>query len=90
MGIARDTIQCPSCGRRRIVSYRQARRSNTIGGIRCTSCRGHQTRHTDGDLRYWLKAYGNPCPPGTPVRDFIVAGGAPPELINVANMIFPP
>lgn len=89
--VARDTIACPKCGSQRIVTHRQRRRSLSEGGILCSTCRGigSTRRFTDDDLRFWLRRYNCPCPTGTPVRQFIAAGGCPPELIELARDVFP-
>ncbi len=88
---APTTIQCPGCGNHRTVTPRQHRRAKTSGGILCTICRGGtETRqHTDTDLRYWLTAYGANPPARKSVRQFIAAGGTPPELKELAQSIFP-
>lgn len=88
--VARDTIVCPRCGSQRVVTTRQRRRSISEGGIPCSNCRGvGQTRsYSENDLRFWLRRFGTAVPSGTPVRDFIVAGGAPAELIEMAKQIY--
>lgn len=85
-----STIQCPRCGEHRVVTHRQSRRARSEGGILCTACRGGSEvrQHADSDLRYWLHAYGAKPAPKTPVRQFIAAGGAPPELVELAQAIF--
>lgn len=89
--VARDTIVCPKCGTQRVVTLRQRRRSTSEGGILCSTCRGigSTRRFSDDDLRFWLRRYGCPCPPETPVRQFIAAGGCPPELVELARDAFP-
>ena len=90
--VMRDTICCPKCGSERLVTHRQARRSNSLGGILCTTCRGigPSRRHNDDDLHFWLNRYGTTCPTDMPVSTFIAAGGAPPELVQLAQAVFPP
>lgn len=93
ISVANDTCVCPSCGKQRIVTVRQARRAHQQGGIPCQTCRGlNPSRYKvkDTDLRYWLNRYGTRVPHNTPVRDFIAAGGAPHDLVNLAQTIFPP
>lgn len=87
----RNTITCRGCGNQRVVTLRQRRRSTQVGGILCTNCRGgnNTKAHTDSDLRYWLKRYGANCPTDTPAREFIVAGGAPHELVQLAQECYP-
>ncbi len=46
-------------------------------------------RVSDGDLRFWLREFGVNLPRGAPVREFIVAGGAPPELVELARQCHP-
>lgn len=90
--VMRDTIVCPGCGSQRVVTHRQRRRAHARdGGILCSICRGFGvTRaYDEADLRFWLRRYGTPCPPGTPVRQFLAAGGAPQELIDLAQQVFP-
>lgn len=89
--VARDTIVCPGCGSQRRVSDRQARMSRTRGGIPCTNCRGiSPTRKaTESDFRFWLRHFGVDAPRGTPVREFIAAGGAPHELVQLAQEVYP-
>lgn len=88
---AHDTITCPTCGAKRQVTHRQRRRANAEGGILCAACRGGQAARKckDSDLRFWLEAYGAPLAPRTPVRSVITAGGAPPDLVELARAIFP-
>jgi hypothetical protein len=89
--VMRDTIVCPGCGGRRVVSARQLRTSRLRGGILCTSCRGGSSTRTckDGDLRFWLGTYGVEVPLGVPVREFIAAGGAPRDLVELARECYP-
>lgn len=89
--VAREVISCSQCGHRRVVTDRSRRRSEQKGGIPCASCRGlSPTKNvTDGDLRFWLRRFGAAPPRGTPVRQFIVAGGAPAELVELAREAFP-
>lgn len=88
---AHDSIRCPGCGATRLVTHRQRRRATAEGGILCTTCRGGQTarNHKDSDLRYWLEAFGAAPAPRTPAREIVTAGGAPPELVELARAIFP-
>ena len=87
----RDTIACPTCGSVRVVSARQRRRSAAKGHIPCAGCRGQtQTRSfREGDLGFWLRAYDSVPPKGMSARDFITAGGAPAELVQLARSAFP-
>ena len=89
--VARDTIVCRSCGSRRVVDPRTARRSRQVGGIPCGTCRGvGKTRVVkDEHLRFWLRRFGADPPKGVPVREFITAGGAPPELTELARQCNP-
>jgi hypothetical protein len=89
--VMRDTIVCHGCGGQRVVTHRQRRRSIQVGGILCNTCRGvSQTRkHSESDLRFWLRQYGVTCPTDTPVREFIAAGGAPHELVQLAQEVYP-
>lgn len=89
--VARDTIVCPKCGSQRVVTLRQRRRSLSEGGILCAICRGIGTTRSfsDEDLRFWLRRYDAPCPRDVPVRQYIAAGGAPPELVELARDAFP-
>jgi len=90
--VARDTIVCPGCGGKRVVTRRQVRRVRQgVHDGRCVGCRGifsPTQRFSDNDLHFWLKAFDAPCPADVPVRQFIVAGGAPPELVELARSIF--
>jgi hypothetical protein len=89
--VMRDTITCPGCGSQRVVTLRQRRRSTQMGGIPCTNCRGGKNTRScsESDLRYWLRRYGVTCPTDTPVRQFIAAGGAPHELVQLAQECYP-
>lgn len=89
--VMRDTIVCHGCGGQRVVTHRQRRRSLQVGGILCKSCRGiSATRKTsDRDLRFWLQRFGVNCPADTPARDFIAAGGAPHDLVQLAQEVYP-
>ncbi len=89
--VARDVIVCSGCGGARQVTDRTRRRSEQLGGIQCQSCRGFSPmkRVTDGDLRFWLRTYGVNLPRGVPVREFIVAGGAPQALVDLARQVHP-
>jgi hypothetical protein len=89
VSVARDTIACPKCGSRRVVSNRQVRFARQKGGIPCASCRGAVRPVKDEDLRFWLRRFGVNAPRGVPVRDFITAGGAPRELVVLAQETFP-
>lgn len=91
MSHAPQTIRCPGCGQHRVVTHRQHRRARAEGGILCSACRGSApTRQfKDADLRYWLTAYGATPAARQPVRQFIAAGGAPAELVELARAIFP-
>lgn len=86
-----NVIVCPSCGGRRVVDPRTRRRSRAAGGIPCVSCRGHSPTRTfsDADLRWWIRRFGGEVPKGTPVRQFLAAGGAPPELRELARQCHP-
>jgi DNA-directed RNA polymerase subunit RPC12/RpoP len=89
--VAREVIACGTCGHRRVVTDRSRRRSEQKGGIPCANCRGvgATKRVSDGDLRFWLRRFGASPPRGTPIRQFITAGGAPPELVELAREAFP-
>jgi hypothetical protein len=89
--VAREVITCRSCGSQRTVTDRTRRRSEQHGGIPCVTCRGGSVtkRCSDGDLRFWLRRFGAAPPRGTPVREFITAGGAPPELVELARECYP-
>jgi hypothetical protein len=86
-------VRCPSCNTVRVVTQRQARRvrAGEHDG-RCRECRGiqHNTRHLERNLRFWLATYNTQVPHGTKPSDFIRAGGAPAELVDLAQTIFPP
>jgi hypothetical protein len=85
-------ICCPGCHSSRVVSPTWSRRSAKAGGTLCTSCRGRQSvrKHRESDLRFWLSAFGVVVPARTPVRQFLAAGGAPPELVELAKQVWPP
>lgn len=89
VAVAQDTVRCPNCGRRRIVSARQARRARNgeILGL-CARCRG-RGHAKDRDLRYWIHVYGGEIPSGVSPRELIASGGAPPDLVELARSIFP-
>ncbi len=89
--IAREVISCHQCGSQRVVTDRSRRRSEQKGGIPCASCRGvgSTLRCSDGDLRFWLRRFGAAPPSGAPVREFIVAGGAPQALVDLARQVHP-
>lgn len=89
--VARDTIICPGCGGRRIVSDRQVRFARSRGGIPCANCRGVSagSKVSDSDFRFWLRRFGVNAPRDMPVREFIAAGGAPPDLIELAQQCNP-
>lgn len=92
ISVARDVIVCPRCGGERIVTQRQSRRAQAQGGgILCSVCRGGGTTRafSERDLRFWLNHFGAPVPRGVPARKFIAAGGAPPELVDLAHTLFP-
>jgi hypothetical protein len=82
-------VRCPACGATRVVTHRQARRvrAGEHNGV-CADCRGHRKPARDEDLRFWLHSFGTNVPNGTPVRQFITAGGAPSELVELARAIF--
>jgi hypothetical protein len=91
--VMRDTIDCPRCGARRVVTARQRRRHMASNaGILCTKCRGiGDTRaFTDADIAWWVKRFGGEVPKGLPVRALVASGGAPPELVEFAHSVFPP
>jgi hypothetical protein len=91
--VMRDTIACPRCGNRRVVTQRQRRRASaTQGGILCTTCRGiGETRaFSDSDIAWWLRRFGANPPAGLPVRAFVASGGAPAELVELAHDVYPP
>lgn len=84
-------VRCPRCKRTRIVTPRQARRvrAGEHNGV-CIGCRGvSRTRVRDTDFRFWLTEYGAYPPQGMSSRQFIVAGGAPAELVELARTIWP-
>lgn len=89
--VAREVITCHQCGGHRTVTDRSRRRSEQAGGIACASCRGvgATRRCSDGDLRFWLRRFGAAPPRGMPVREFLAAGGAPAELVELARETFP-
>lgn len=89
--VAREVITCNQCGSRRSVTDRSRRRSEQQGGIPCSVCRGEGAtkRVSDGDLRFWLRRFGASPPRGTPIRQFIAAGGAPAALVELARETFP-
>ncbi len=89
--VARETITCHGCGSHRVVSDRSRRRSEQQGGILCGECRGVglTRRVADSDLRWWLRVYGVNPARGTPIRQFIAAGGAPQELVELAREVYP-
>lgn len=88
---SKNTIACPGCGKQRVVTIRQSRRSTQVGGILCVTCRGGQTTRTssDADLRFWLDRFGAECPKDVPVRQFLAAGGAPHDLVQLAQECYP-
>jgi hypothetical protein len=90
MSDALPTIRCPHCGSHRVVTHRQERRARLEGATACATCRsGSNVRSVrERDLRFWFDAYGSPQPP-QPIRQAIAAGGAPPELVELARSIFP-
>ncbi len=85
-------ITCPRCTTERVVSPTWSRRSAKQGGTLCASCRGRGKvrQHRESDLRFWLNAFGVSVPARTPVRQFLAAGGAPPELVELARQVWPP
>lgn len=90
--VARDTIVCPLCGSRRVVTLRQRRRAfSRDEGIPCATCRGvaDTKPFSEGDLSFWLLRFGVRVPDGTDARSFVLAGGAPPELVELAKQAFP-
>jgi hypothetical protein len=90
---ARAAVTCPTCNTQRVVTDRHARRARTIGGIPCQTCRGRtplRAQATEQGLRFWLKAYGTNVPQGHTAASFIAAGGAPPELVDLARTLYPP
>lgn len=89
--VAREVITCSGCGGQRSVTDRSRRRSEQKGGIPCAQCRGLSPtkRVSDGDLRFWLRSYGVDLPRAVPVREFIVAGGAPQALVDLARECYP-
>ena len=89
--VAREVIVCRGCGKQRSVTDRTRRRSEQHGGIPCATCRGVSVtrRVSDGDLRFWLNRFGTEVPKGTNVREFITAGGAPPDLVMLARQCHP-
>ena len=91
--VARNVISCKSCGSNRVVTDRHARRARQQGGISCVRCRGGGSlRHqaTEEAFRFWLRSYGVQVPKGESARAYIAAGGAPPELVELARSVYPP
>lgn len=88
---ARDVIVCPGCGSRRVVTDRSVRRAAQMGGSPCATCRGQSPvrQSRDSDLRFWLQAFGARVPKGMSPREFITAGGAPRELVDLAHQCNP-
>ncbi len=91
VSVARDTIVCPGCGGRRVVSLRQVRSARQQGGIPCASCRGRSSvvSAPDSAFRFWLDRFGVTAPKDVPVREFITAGGAPADLVELARQCYP-
>jgi hypothetical protein len=89
--VARDTIVCPTCSGQRIVTSRQARESRQRGGIPCSSCRGlgKTIKTRDEDFDFWLNRFGVQAPTGVTAREFITAGGAPRDLVQLARECYP-
>ena len=86
-------VRCPVCRRYRVVGTRQARRiragENT--GI-CSSCRGEEMDPrpcADEHLRFWLRSFGVRLPRGMTAREAVRAGFAPPDLVELAQQVWP-
>lgn len=78
--------RCDSCGERREVGDRQARRIRMAGGGKCSACRGARViEPRDSDYRYWLSMFGVEVPKGMSARESVVASGMPDELQALAK-----